>query len=144
MQSSKPAKPLRILFIDDDDINNYVLEDTFANLAEVQAEFITDGYTAYEMLTKQATESPKELPDVVFLDIKMPGIDGFEVLDLLERDKHLNDKATEIFILSSTVDQRDEDKAQTYSLVRELVPKPLTLDKFWATMERYGILSRPE
>lgn len=135
---------LQLLFIDDDDINNYVLEDTFASVNNIEANFIADGQTAYEHINQLAVNSPTNLPDIIFLDIKMPGFDGFDILDLLEKDRHLHNKTTEIFILSSTVDRRDEEKAQSYPLVRELVSKPLTLDKFWNLMKKHQIISEHE
>ncbi len=64
------------------------------------------------------------------MDIKMPILDGFEFLDRLQQDGFLVNKPVDIFLLSSTLDSRDVKRAASYSNIKELVTKPLTVDKF--------------
>ena len=65
-------------------------------------------------------------PDVILLDINMPVLNGWEFLEELipQLDKFPNDLP--VFMLSSTIDQADFDKAKTYSIVKGFYSKPLT------------------
>ena len=67
MHSETPA---RILIVDDDPANVELLADIFDDDYEVL--FATDGNKALELALRS-------LPDLVLLDVLMPGIDGFEV-----------------------------------------------------------------
>ena len=74
----------RVLLIDDDEPSRYVLKDLIGS--EIDAEFIeaTNGKIG---LNKIHTISP----DLVFLDLSMPGLDGFEVISELKLQKKLAD-----------------------------------------------------
>jgi CheY-like chemotaxis protein len=79
--TAAPSKPLerRVLVIDD----NLDLAHSFANMVERmgghKVAFAINGYAALDL-------AKKFRPDVVFLDLMMPGINGFEVARRLKRD----------------------------------------------------------
>jgi CheY-like chemotaxis protein len=66
-----------------------------------------------------------EAPDIIFLDINMPGIDGFEVLSYIRRQPML-DKTPIIFVTSD--DQKETVKKAKDSGALNLVVKPVTVD----------------
>jgi CheY-like chemotaxis protein len=127
----------RLLFIDDDEINNFILQELFADEQDLMLNFFSDSPAAYDYLRSLAEENPQELPDIIFMDIKMPILDGFEFLDKLQDEGFLNDMPVDIFLLSSTLDSRDVKRAASYSRIRELVTKPLTVDKFRMLIARH-------
>jgi len=69
-------------------------------------------------------EENKKLPELIFLDLNMPVLDGWGFLDAFnESFKDLNIK---IYILSSSIDSRDLERSKEYSLVKDFIAKPLT------------------
>lgn len=128
----------RLLFIDDDEINNFILQELFADEEDLSLSFFSDSPVAYDHLRTLAAEDPEKLPDIIFMDIKMPILDGFEFLDRLQDEGFLNDKPVDIFLLSSTLDSRDVQRATSYASIRELVTKPLTVEKFRGLIARHA------
>ncbi len=73
------------------------------------------------------------LPDVILLDLNMPIMDGWQFLD--ELVKIPNAERIPIYIVSSSVDSRDIDKAKTYSIVKDYIIKPFSVSKIQDLME---------
>lgn len=69
-------------------------------------------------------ESEERLPEVIFLDLNMPIMDGWEFLD--EFGKISRESGIRIYILSSSVDSRDLERAKKYDIVSGFIAKPLT------------------
>jgi len=63
---------------------------------------------------------------IVLLDINMPIMNGWEFLDYLERNNSLNINLFNLFIVSSSTDEKDKVKAQQYSTVNKFFHKPLS------------------
>ncbi len=68
------------------------------------------------------------LPDVILLDINMPVMDGWQFLEKFETVKHLLKKEVRIFILSSSIDNRDIQRSKQYPSVKGFLSKPLSPD----------------
>ncbi len=74
---------------------------------------------------QKLARSNQELPTIIFLDINMPVIDGWEFLDIFtEKFKDFHNSIN-IIILSSSVNPIDLEKAETNPLVIGFMPKPL-------------------
>lgn len=82
------------------------------------------GREALEYLSKT-----KKLPDLIFLDIHMPDMDGFEFLEEFEGLKGQLKEHIKIIMLSSSIDHSDLEKARANPFVMAFIPKPLTKDK---------------
>ena len=134
----KDKQITRLLFIDDDEINNFILQELFSEEEDLALTFFSDSPAAYDHLRTLSAEQPEQLPDIIFMDIKMPILDGFEFLDRLQEEGFLNDKPVDIFLLSSTLDSRDVKRAASYANIKELVTKPLTVDKFRTLIARHS------
>lgn len=72
-------------------------------------------------------EKGEVLPEVIFLDLNMPIMDGWEFLE--EFGKLPNVQNIKIYILSSSIDSRDIEKAKQYCIVNDFIAKPLTDSK---------------
>lgn len=68
-------------------------------------------------------------PDVIFLDIDMPGIGGLDFADLYSRRYAEQYPDTKLVILTSSNSRRDKIKALEISAVKDFVQKPLTEEK---------------
>lgn len=69
-------------------------------------------------------KSKGNLPDLILLDLNMPIMDGWEFLD--EFSKLSNVQSIKVYILSSSIDSRDMERAKQYDIVRDFIAKPLT------------------
>ncbi|QKJ32511.1 response regulator [Mucilaginibacter mali] len=116
-----PATYKICLLIDDNYIDNFVTR-----------RILESGHFADEVIVRQspadAIDSLRDgsvKPDVIFLDIRMPMMSGFEFLQ--EYDK-LNDevKKAKIFMLSSSLDPTDLKKSIENKYITQFIHKPLT------------------
>lgn len=110
------------LLIDDNYIDNFVtrkiLESgNFAdNIIVIQS--------PHEAITALRDGSVK--PDVIFLDIRMPMMSGFEFLQEYETLELDNKELTKIFMLSSSLDPTDMNNSKGNKYIARFVHKPLT------------------
>jgi len=115
-----------VLLVDDNDTDNFIskriIEITkFAKRVEVR----NSGKSALEYLEK-AQANPSELPDVIFLDINMPIVDGFVFLFEFEMFPDNIKNKCKIIILSSSNNKRDIAKIVDNEYVIKFITKPLT------------------
>jgi CheY-like chemotaxis protein len=84
---------------------------------------------ALELLQKNAADH-HELPDCILLDLNMPQMSGWEFLDAL---KQLNlQKNIFVFIMTSSLESTDIEKAKKYSSVKDYIEKPISIEKLEA------------
>ena len=63
---------------------------------------------------------------IVFVDIRMPILNGFEFIEIFEQLPYERRKGYEVHILSSSVNDNDYQKAMTYQSVKSFIVKPFT------------------
>lgn len=66
------------------------------------------------------------MPEIMFLDLNMPIMSGWEFLDEFKNYKSKNSKKTIIYIISSSVDPRDLERVKDYNEVTNYILKPIT------------------
>ncbi|MCD9017872.1 response regulator [Parachryseolinea silvisoli] len=119
-----------IALVDDDKIFQITASRTLkaAQLSDKILQF-DNGEEALDFLRDHARES-ETLPDYIFLDINMPFVDGWMFLDDYAHLKTNLSKPIEIYMVSSSIDPRDMDRARQHADVREYIIKPVTREKF--------------
>lgn len=117
---------IKILLIDDDKNANFynqrIIEKT--QLAEEVISF-ENAKMALEYLKKQNGERKYPSPDIIFLDINMPGMDGWEFLEQYTIRKSTQKLNTKIIMLSSSDNNDDRDRAARFDVVSNYICKPL-------------------
>jgi len=115
-----------VMLVDDNDTDNFIskriIEITkFAPRVEVK----NSGKGALDYL-KENQDKPSELPNIIFLDINMPIVDGFVFLYEFDKFSELVKNKCKIIILSSSDNKRDIDKIVNNNHVIKFITKPLT------------------
>jgi CheY-like chemotaxis protein len=83
---------------------------------------IQNGQDAINVL-KTINKNRQKLPDLIFLDLNMPVLDGWQFLDELEKLPFKDE--LKIHIISSTIDSNEIAKAKNYSSVKSFISKPI-------------------
>lgn len=72
------------------------------------------------------TNDGEELPSIIFVDLNMPVMNGWEFLeDFLKIPNHNREKVM-VYIISSSVDPRDLERIENYPVVNKYILKPIT------------------
>lgn len=118
-------RPINVFIVDDDDIYQFTMGVALKNIPEVRlASTFGDGAEALDHITTHLNE-PDSLPDIIFLDINMPVMDGFqfmeEFVDLLPKLK----KTIKVYLVSSSIDPKDIKKAKRIDAITDYLIKPI-------------------
>ncbi len=115
-----------VMIVDDNDTDNFIskriIEITkFAHKIEIK----NSGKSALEYLDTHKDDVTM-LPDIIFLDINMPIVDGFVFLYEFEKFSETIKGKCRVIILSSSDNKRDIDKIVNNDHVIKFITKPLT------------------
>ncbi|MGO4918775.1 response regulator [Maribacter aquivivus] len=121
-----------IMLVDDNSIDNYVSK--IVTEKENIAETITVKSSAIEALDYLKAKAGN-FPELIFLDIKMPIMDGFEFL--IEFSKFTVDKKANcaIVMLSSSISNADMEAASNDQHVIDYLSKPLSKEKLTKVLD---------
>jgi PAS domain S-box-containing protein len=117
-----------IWFIDDDLINNLLNERLLKkHFPQIACKTFSEAERAFS----EISSNTDQLPDAIFLDINMPVMNGWDFLDNL-LSKNLNLK---VYMLTSSIDPKDQEKALGYSAVQDFISKPLKEERLRKIIE---------
>jgi DNA-binding response OmpR family regulator len=125
-QAKKSAKGAKVVIVEDDTL-----------LSDLLVRKLTDaGFNAYHAIdgSEALTVIRKEEPDIILLDILLPGIDGFEILRTLKNDVSL--KHIPVLLLSNMGQDKDIKKGEELGAASFLVKAMTTLDEIVEEIER--------
>ncbi|WP_423998530.1 response regulator [Maribacter sp. IgM3_T14_3] len=122
------TKP-NILLVDDDELYLYLMEKTIHQISkELVVTTFTDGEQAVEYISK-CTEEQVELPEVIFLDINMPFLDGWGFLNEFKKLKPKIINNINIYMVSSSMRESDVKRASSFEELTGYVVKPVNKDQ---------------
>lgn len=118
-----------ILCIDDDPITIMLSEKVIAKASFCEKVLVAyDGEEALKILDEIILNGNINIPEIIFLDLNMPVISGWDFLEIYTR-KYANIlKNTAIIILSSSIDPNEFLKAKNYPVVSHFLSKPITVE----------------
>jgi CheY-like chemotaxis protein len=131
-------KPLScVMLVDDNHSDNFFHDrEIKKNNPLTTVIFKYSGSEALEYL--RSTETTKSiLPDLIFLDINMPGMNGWEFLD----EYHLLNKNIQsrviVVMLTTSDNPDDEAKAKNWDFISDFITKPLTKEIMEDIVDKY-------
>ncbi|WP_367864691.1 response regulator [Pedobacter sp. WC2423] len=125
----------KVYLIDDDDIFVFLTKKTMLKVSEdVEVEVFSDGLQAITHL-KEIQDQKELLPDVIFLDLNMPVMDGWEFLAEYQELYPFFVKRNELYIVSSSISPHEMERSKNIDEVCEFIIKPLVKEKFLEILE---------
>ncbi|MDD4648680.1 MAG: response regulator [Desulfoplanes sp.] len=134
MNNDNRLKSIEILYIEDDPgdirLTQEVLKDT---KIKIKLNVVTNGKDALAYLNREGEFATALRPDLIWLDLNLPAMDGRDVLQAIKQDEHL--KTIPVVILTTSA--ANEDIARTYALGANCyVTKPVGLEAFAKMVEQ--------
>ena len=128
----------KILCVDDDPITLMLYKMVIAKASLSETVIAAkNGQEALEYYDNLKSESDDNFPELVFLDLNMPVMGGWEFLDnFIETRYNMFNKKTKIIVLSSTIDPQDIEKVKNYPIIIDFISKPVTKEMLEKLKER--------
>ena len=122
-----------VMLIDDNEIDNLINQKMIEAADICENIFVHSGAKgAIEFLKniEKLAKGPLDLylPEVIFLDIDMPLMDGFQFLDEFDRLSDVIKNNCKVVMLTSSLNPQDMNKAKKNKYVLKYLNKPLTQD----------------
>jgi CheY-like chemotaxis protein len=119
-----------ICIIDDDKVYTYMLKKMIQKLGNCQTVInYSNGLEALESIKKSIAENDTNvLPDIIFLDINMPVMNGWQFLEAYSEIQSKISKKIQIYQTSSSVNQADIDKSLGYHVVTKYIVKSMDIN----------------
>lgn len=114
---------MRTFIIDDDQLSLFLTKTLL--VLEGKAQDISVFLSASEALQALSLCDDTNFPEVIFLDLNMPIMDGWDLLDALTPLNLRLSKKCSIYILTSSLDISDTDRIKDYPIVSGLIHKPI-------------------
>ena len=116
------------MIVDDMEIDIYVLRKLIHNLSFAKMILpFTSGNEALQYLLDSANKA-ELIPEIIFLDLRMPVLTGFGFLDLFEMLPDPIKTKSKIVIITSSLNPEEKKTALSNPFVHHLIEKPLSVD----------------
>jgi CheY-like chemotaxis protein len=129
-----------VLLIDDDDVVN-TLHTIILRQSGVTENIQSVMSGAEGLDTLSEYEKKSNWPAIIFVDINMPGMNGWEFLEIFKKKFSAHKQRCVICLLSSSLDPRDKEKADRLDMVDFYFSKPLSFDAVYTICKKYHNLN---
>lgn len=118
------TKPLQTVFLVDDNEVDLFVQRRFIEMKKFASTIVT--FSSSSKALEALTNNPSNVPGILFLDLNMPMVNGFEFLEQVREVSQDLFNRLRVVMLTSSNSQSDRDRAFSFSNVVHFIPKPLT------------------
>ena len=129
----------KILIIDDDPMTTHLHKRLLEKFdLSHQVEIALGGEEALQLIKENIdTENEDQIPQLIFVDLNMPFMDGFQFLEAYQSLEFKNKDSVVVSVLTSSYSMSDINRVKEYPVVSDYIVKPLTQEKMIELMERH-------
>lgn len=129
----------KVILIDDDPCNNFIFKTTLKRLCKPFMPVVKDFTSPVAGLQYMEQDFVVcQEPVILFLDINMPVLNGWEVLSRLNQLPEISKRLLTLYMFSSSISLTDKQKAAENPLVKDYIEKPLSVAMEWLKGEIFG------
>ncbi len=137
MSTPSHAKPVHFLLVEDDNahaelVTMSLVENNVANTIHR----VSDGEQALKYLKREGEYADADRPDLILLDLKLPKIDGLEVLERIKSDDDLH--SIPVVVLTTSSHERDVNTAYN-NYANSYLTKPVDFSQFHKMIRDLGL-----
>ncbi|UEG53998.1 response regulator [Mucilaginibacter daejeonensis] len=131
------TKMCKVMMIDDDPMQHWIMQRMLDKLDVMdKPEHLYSGNAAMTQL-QQNEENVPDLPSLVLLDLHMPEINGWDLLEFLDQFSTKAKTKINVYVVTSSIDNNDRERANAYSFVKGFISKPVTKDRLKDLYEQH-------
>tara|TARA_R110002126_G_scaffold101608_1_gene233613 strand:- start:309 stop:722 length:414 start_codon:yes stop_codon:yes gene_type:complete len=126
---------LKTCIVDDDSIYRFTMIKALESIkSSIDIMVFSDGEKAINFMLDNLDQE-SEIPDVIFLDVDMPVMDGFQFMEEFIKIKPRVGKSITIYMVSSSIDPVDTERANNISAISDYIIKPIGLVRLKEIMQ---------
>lgn len=133
MKSETVGRPMEILLVEDDLLQaRLAIEALKRGQVQHRMTLVRDGEEALDFLRRQGVFARAPSPDLILLDLRLPKVDGLDVLQAVKADDAL--QQIPVVIMTSSQEEEDRLRCQMLSIEAYMI-KPVRLSEFLAVVK---------
>ncbi|WP_187270161.1 response regulator [Pontibacter qinzhouensis] len=130
---------MKTFIIDDDPISSFLTE-AVLQMEDFSEQIVTFS-SAEESLSFLNENMETNVPEVIFLDLNMPSMNGWQFLQALSPHENTFSKNCSIFILTSSIDSSEQKLAKEHTVVKGFISKPITEEHIHFIKQGLGLVA---
>ncbi len=119
----------RVLFVEDNDISRELIRRIFKRIEQIHVDVARDGEEALNLFGTHEY-------DIVFMDIQLPRMDGFEVTRQIREEDHKLSRRTPVIAVTAFVGKEDQQRCREAGM-DDYVPKPVNTHDLLEKIEKF-------
>ena len=128
MSLANASRPARILLVEDNEDHAFLTRESLeSERLRIELHHVTDGEKCMAFLRRQPPHQDAPVIDLILLDLHMPRMDGFEVMEAIAKDEAL--RQTPVIVLTTSRDRSEVERM--YKLrCNSFISKPVDFEGF--------------